>query len=505
MAQGQPDLISMADIARLAGQSRATVGNWKSRNPEDFPPERGRGSRGPLYDRAEVTAWLEATNRLDKRSPEVTAVWHLADQLRGDVSTEDTMPLLLLLLAMMSKVPGLEWKRVLEAPPQDLDSTLRATAQMLFPFADDVMPSGTFPVQSVARAIETLSGLDRPRVGVMADALLEQAAKTLGLRGGEFLSPPSVRKLVVAIAEPSGTVYNPATGVGQLMIDAATNPSSKLVHLVGQEINERIWAMAQLNFAIHNVAADVALGDVFREDKYPQVRADRVICVPPWNQRLPNVDVLADDPRWVWGEPGPNDGNAAWIQHCLSHLADDGRAVVVLPNGALFESGRAGRIRQRIVKAGLLDAVLALPPGLFAWTAMPCSLLVFRKGRPDVAGKPAPTLMVDLTESADVHSGRSATLDSDLIDDVAAMYQRWMDGKPPAPEDVAVAAVATFDDLVANDFVIDPGRYLSLPHTAPDLDKAMRERSGLTDRLESLTRASREADEKLKAILGARR
>ncbi len=56
MVQSQLDLISMADIARLAGQSRATVGNWKSRNPEDFPPERGRGSRGPLYDRAEVTA-----------------------------------------------------------------------------------------------------------------------------------------------------------------------------------------------------------------------------------------------------------------------------------------------------------------------------------------------------------------------------------------------------------------------------------------------------------------
>jgi len=494
----------MADISRLAGQSRATVGNWKSRNPEDFPPERGRGSRGPLYDRAEVTAWLEVTNRLDKRSPEVTAVWHLADQLRGDVSIEDTMPFLLLLLAVMSEAPGPGWQRVLDAPPQDLDSTLRAIAHELFPFADDVMPSGKLPAQSVARAIDTLSSLDRPRVGVMADALLEQAAKTLGLRGGEFLSPPSVRKLVVAIAEPTGTVYNPATGVGQLMIDAATNPTSKPVHLVGQEINQRTWAMAQLNFAIHNVAADVALGDVFSEDKYPQLRADRVISVPPWNQRLSNVDLLTDDPRWVWGEPGPNDGNAAWVQHCLSHLADDGRAVIVLPNSALFESGRAGRIRQRIVKAGLLDAVLALPPGLFAWTAIPCCVLVFRKGRPDVDGKPAPTLMIDLTESADVHGGRSATLDKDIIHDLAALYQRWVTGTPPAAEDAAVAAVASFDDLAANDFVIDPGRYLSLPHTAPDLDKAMRERSGLSDRLESLIQASNDADKRLQEILEAR-
>ena len=502
MAHAQLDLISMADIARLAGQSRATVGNWKSRNPEDFPPERRRGPRGPLYDRAEVTAWLEATNRLDKRSAEVTAVWNLADQLRGGMSTEDTMPLLLLLLAMMATRPGSEWRRVLVADPGDLDATLRASAYELFPFAEEVMPSGKLPGQSVARAIDTLLGLARPRVGVMADALLEQAAKALGHRGGEFLTPPSVRELVIAIAEPSGTVYNPATGVGQLMIDAATNTDSTPVHLVGQEINRRIWAMAQLNLAIHDVAADAALGDVFGEDHFPQLRADRVISVPPWGQKLHLADVLTDDPCWVWGEPGPNDGNVAWVQHCLSHLADDGRAVIVLPNSALFEGGRAGRIRQRIVKAGLLDAVLALPPGLFAWTALPCSVLVFTKGRPNDGGKPAPTLMVDLTKSTTEHGGRSSTLDSDLIDEVAELYRRWVSGQQPTAE---YAAVAAFDDLAANDFVIDPGRYLSLAHASLDLDKATLTRSDLADRLVSLTEASRDADSKLQAILGPRR
>ena len=176
------------------------------------------------------------------------------------------------------------------------------------------------------------------------------------------------------------------------------------------------------------------------DDHFPQLRADRVISVPPWGQKLPLADVLTDDPRWVWGEPGPNDGNAAWVQHCLSHLADDGRAVIVLPNGALFESGRAGRIRQRIVKAGLLDAVLALPPGLFAWTALPCAVLVFTKGRPNVGGKPAPTLMVDLTESAPEQGGRSSTLDSDLIDEVAELYRRWVKGQRPTAEYAAVAA-----------------------------------------------------------------
>jgi len=502
MVQPQFDLISMADIARLAGQSRATVGNWKARNPDDFPPERGRGSRGPLYDRVEVTDWLEATNRLDKRSAETTTVWRLVDELRAGVAAEDAIPLLLLLLATMSKAPASEWRRLTGVPTREVERTLRATADALFPFADEVMPPGKLPAEPVARAIATLSSLDASRLGVIADALLEQAAKAQGLQGVEFLTPPSVRRLVVALAEPTGTVYNPATGVGQLIVDAAGSATSTRVHFVGQEINQRIWATAQFNLALHDVAADIALGDVFTEDHFPQLRADRVISVPPWGLRLSFADALSGDPRWVWGEPGPNGGNAAWVQHCLSRLADDGRAVIVLPNGALFEGGRAGRIRQRIVKAGLLDAVFALPPGLFYSTSIPCAVLVFTKGRANVDGKPAPTLMVDLTEPASEEGGRSGALDSNLIDEAAELYRRWTNGQPPTAH---YAAVAEFDDLAGNDFVIDPGRYLSLAPAAPDLGRAADARSQLVERLEALTRASRDADATLQTILGTRR
>lgn len=499
MAQGQLDLISMADIARLAGQSRATVGNWKSRNP-DFPAERGRGSRGPLYDRAEVTAWLEATNRLDRRPPEVAVMWRLADELRGDMTTEAALPLILLLLAVMSSADPSEWQHIQASRPADLDATLRSTVHSLFPFADEVMPHGKLPAESVARAIAVLSSFDRPRVALMADALLEQSAKAMGHRGGEYLSPPSVRKLVLSIAEPVGTVYNPASGIGQLIIDAAGRQGN--VQLVGQEVNARVWEMSQLNLAIHRIVANIAFGDVFGHDDFPQLRADRVVAVPPWNQKLPRAEHLMDDPRWVWDEPGPNDGNMAWIQHCLYHLADGGRAVIVLPTSALFESGRGGRVRQRIVKAGLLDAVIALPAGLFAWTNLACAVLVFSKERANVSGPPAQTLMIDLSESVEGYGSRSAALDDDLIDQVAQMYRRWAAGEPPTAKN---AAIAEFDDLAANDFVIDPGRYLSVPHTAPDLEESKRTRTELLRRLEVLAEASKAADNQLTAILGARR
>jgi type I restriction enzyme M protein len=227
-----------------------------------------------------------------------------------------------------------------------------------------------------------------------------------------------------------------------------------------------------------------------------------VVAVPPWNQKLPILDDLVGDPRWVWGEPGPNDSNAAWIQHCLYHLADGGRAVIVMANRALFERGRAGRIRQRIIKAGLLDAVLALPPGLFQTTSLACSVLVFVKGRPRANGKPAPTLMVDLRNSSEGRASRSASLGDNVIAEAARLYHSWAAGEEPASR---IAAVTRYNDLADNDFVIDPGRYVAVPPAASDLDEVVDERSALVDKLERLSQVSRVADDHLKAILEAHR
>ena len=495
------DLISMADIARLAGEQRATVGNWKARTPEEFPPERGRGTRGPLYDRAEVTAWLNATKRLKSRAPEITATWNLAHPFRGAMSTEDVMPLLLALLALKSKAPR-EWNRLRKASESpDLEDTFRSALHSVFPFGREVLPATRFPVSPLREAVTTLGAIDDIHVSEIADALLEQAATAMGHRGGEFLTPRSVRKLIVALSDPQGVVYNPAAGVAQLMIDVARNAADTPVQVLGQEINPRIWAMAQLNLAIHDVEAVVALGDVFGDDHFPQVRADSVLCVPPWNQRLPNADVLSGDRRWVFGEPGPHDGNAAWTQHCLARLADNGRAVIVLPTAALFESGRAGRIRQRIVKAGLLDAVFTLPGGLFAGTALPCAVLVFANGRRR-DGEPAPTLMVDLTELHDAVGTRGSGLSDQVINEVASLYRAWANGRKPT---VDYAAVATFEDIATNEFVVDPGRYLSLPRTTEDVATAMRARAELVSRLTSLTNESQKADARLLTILGESR
>ncbi len=89
----------MADIARLAGQSRATVGNWKSRYP-GLPPGARPGPRGPLYDRAEVMDWLQRTGRLDQRPSELGVIEELFADPDGSVDDLNDLPLILVVLAL---------------------------------------------------------------------------------------------------------------------------------------------------------------------------------------------------------------------------------------------------------------------------------------------------------------------------------------------------------------------------------------------------------------------
>src|SRR5580658_7811402 len=60
--------LTAADIARLAGVTRATVSNWRRRHA-DFPRPTGGTDASPAYDRAEVEAWLASRGALPELPP----------------------------------------------------------------------------------------------------------------------------------------------------------------------------------------------------------------------------------------------------------------------------------------------------------------------------------------------------------------------------------------------------------------------------------------------------
>ncbi|MGQ0670851.1 MAG: helix-turn-helix transcriptional regulator [Actinomycetota bacterium] len=60
------DLITQAEIARIAGVSRQAVNNW-TKTRRDFPRSAARGSGGRLWERQDVLRWLSEAKRVAGR------------------------------------------------------------------------------------------------------------------------------------------------------------------------------------------------------------------------------------------------------------------------------------------------------------------------------------------------------------------------------------------------------------------------------------------------------
>ena len=131
-----------------------------------------------------------------------------------------------------------------------------------------------------------------------------------------------------------------------------------------------------MNLAIRGIEANLGdhADDSFHRDLHKDLRADYILANPPFNLDDWYSDALRDDPRWKYGLPPAGNGNFAWVQHFIHHLAPSGMAGFVLANGSLStKSSGEGEIRRRLVEADLSTASWRMPEKLFLNTASRCA------------------------------------------------------------------------------------------------------------------------------------
>ena len=480
-------LIGMAEIARLAGESRATVGNWKRRYP-DFPQERGRNPRGPLYDQAEIQAWLLERKPQPERSKNVIAL-RLANILRSAGLRHD-LPFGLAILAVRA-AGGRDWDTLLRSHPGE-------ALEALFNALLKAVPGLTereFEVFSSALGVvegDTILELAHAVAAAPPDTDLEAEASflvdsftQLSPAVADFATPKDLIDLMLGLTDPHGAVYDPCVGTGRLLAEAARTALSKqdAVHAASQDISPTQTLIARLYFTISKVDVALAVGDIFLHDAFPTLAADCVVADPPLGMRLRPDQVSRDDPRWLYGDPSPADPSGAWLQHILAHLAPGGRAVMVVPNSVLRGDSR-DRILQRIIRADLLDAVISLPSGMHIGTKVPIALLVLRRERPNGArqGMPGPVLMVDCQPSA--VSRASVTVD---VPALLRHYTDWTNTASTISGPTTPSAIVAYSTLANNEFALDPRRYTKAPVTNPASTRSRKElESALSKALDDL-------------------
>jgi hypothetical protein len=82
-----------------------------------------------------------------------------------------------------------------------------------------------------------------------------------------------------------------------------------------------------MNLAIRGIGANIAQGDSFHADAFPDLKADYVLANPPFNDSDWRGELLRNDKRWVYGTPpagnaGHEDGDS---NAGKGRLAADGR------------------------------------------------------------------------------------------------------------------------------------------------------------------------------------
>jgi hypothetical protein len=291
------------------------------------------------------------------------------------------------------------------------------------------------------------------------------------------LTPAELARLMAELAGPARTALDPACGTGALLRAVTPRPDQELY---AQDNAPELAALTALRLALHaRVTVRGTAGDTLRADAYPALRADAVLCHPPFNERNWGHDELAYDPRWEYGFPARNESELAWVQHALARLKDGGTAVLLMPPAAA--SRRSGRrIRADLLRRGALKAVVALPIGAAPPYNIPLHLWVLR--RPERAPAQPEVLLVDTGRFAtegrggpDWQAVRGAVLDAWQAFDRAGR----LDDEPGLARSVPVI------ELLDDDVDLAPARHLP-PATAADgvgQLTAVRERLGETLRL----------------------
>ncbi len=337
-----------------------------------------------------------------------------------------------------------------------------------------------------------------------------------GKDGGEFYTPRSVVNLLVEMLQPfSGRVYDPCCGSGGMFVQStrfveAHGGNRDELSIYGQEKAASTWRLAKMNLALRGIEADLGPRDAetFTEDQHPDLRADFIIANPPFNLKGYWSATLQDDPRWVYATPNESNANYAWIQHFLYHLSPSGSAGFVMANGALSSKAKTdGVIRQAMIKADVVDCIVALPDKLFFNTGIPACLWFLSKkrngnGHRDRHGE---VLFIDARDMGEMITRAQRQLTADDIERISSVYNTWRSrNEYKNYENVpGFCKSSTIQEIANNDFILTPGRYVGLDDSiSPDAEPVEEKIARLTSELLAEFDRGRELESMIRMRLG---
>ncbi|MFH1505990.1 MAG: class I SAM-dependent DNA methyltransferase [archaeon] len=349
-------------------------------------------------------------------------------------------------------------------------------------------------------------------LGRVYEYFLGQFADAEGKKGGQFYTPKSIVKLLVAMIEPyKGRVFDPCCGSGGMFVQSekfikAHEGKIGDISIYGQESNSTTWKLCKMNLAIRGIDANVQWNNEgsFINDAHKDLKSDFILANPPFNDSDWKGEQLRDDIRWKYGVPPPGNANFAWVQHFIHHLAPHGVAGFVLANGSMSSNTSGeGEIRKSIVEADLVDCMVALPSQLFFNTMIPaCLWFVARdKSNNKFRNRKNEVLFIDARKMGSMIDRRHRELTDEDIQKISDVYHAWR-GEGGKYEDVAgFCKSAALEKVEKHNFILTPGRYIGIEEEEEDPEAFEEKMKRLTLELGKQMKEGKNLDEEIKKNL----
>ncbi|HEX5807548.1 MAG TPA: class I SAM-dependent DNA methyltransferase [Anaerolineales bacterium] len=241
----------------------------------------------------------------------------------------------------------------------------------------------------------SLTNVPEDELGNGYEFLIKKFADDSGHTAQEFYTNRTVVHLMVQMLEPKAgeRIYDPTCGTGGMLISALDEVKRKggeyrTLKLYGQERNHMTASIARMNLVLHGVDDfAIARGDTLEHPAFTErdhlMKFDVVLANPPYSIKQWNREAWTSDPwgRNFLGTPPQGRADYAFFQHILKSLDKGGRCAILFPHGVLFRKEESD-MRQKLVDADLVDAVIGLGPNLFYNSPIEACVVICRNNKP---------------------------------------------------------------------------------------------------------------------------
>ena len=249
-------------------------------------------------------------------------------------------------------------------------------------------------IVNLVNKIDFTSSDDIHTMAHLYESMLKEMRDAAG-SNGEFYTPRPVIRFIVNQIKPQigEKILDPALGTGGFLTESYEYMKSQQKTVEDREILQyhtffgiekkpMPYLLGMMNLVLHGIEKpDVKRDNSLRIPLYEITEKDRVNVImtnPPFGGEE-EKGIISNFPVAT----RTSETALLFLQHIMRKLKYGGRCGMVIPNGVLFATGVAARIKKDLLENFNLHTIVRLPRGVFApYTGIETNLLFFEKSGP---------------------------------------------------------------------------------------------------------------------------